>query len=366
VAGLAAARHLHDCGHEALILEARSRIGGRAHTDYTLADFPVELGAEFIHGKRAVTHDLVRQAGLSVIPVVRLGNLWWAEKGNRAIPRALWPPDLQTALDALLADYHRLPEADLPADASLADYLRGRGWEGERLAIADVLLAQTCCAADHSLNCYDLIREMRADHAGKDEARIREGYARLLEWYSRPLRICYNTPVTEVRWEQAGVTVVAGEQAFRARSCVVAVPVSVLQTGAIRFDPPLPEDKLRAIAAFRVEPATKLIFRFREPLWPDDLTLMAHAGTVGRWWTPGYGRSGAAILTAFVTAARARTVDALDEAGALALALRELSDLLGLPVETLREDCLAARRVSWAADPALGRYAHVPPAQQRG
>jgi monoamine oxidase len=77
-AGLAAGRALHEAGCDALILEARERIGGRIHTDYQFADFPVELGAEFIHGERTVTHDLVRQAGLSVIPVERLGNLWWA------------------------------------------------------------------------------------------------------------------------------------------------------------------------------------------------------------------------------------------------------------------------------------------------
>ncbi|MGH9519579.1 MAG: FAD-dependent oxidoreductase, partial [Terriglobales bacterium] len=54
VAGLAAARALRAGGTEAIVIEARHRIGGRLWTlhppDWPL---PVELGAEFIHGEPA-------------------------------------------------------------------------------------------------------------------------------------------------------------------------------------------------------------------------------------------------------------------------------------------------------------------------
>jgi monoamine oxidase len=42
-------------GEPGIVLEARDRIGGRVYTDRTLADVPVELGAEFIHGDDAPT-----------------------------------------------------------------------------------------------------------------------------------------------------------------------------------------------------------------------------------------------------------------------------------------------------------------------
>jgi monoamine oxidase len=50
-AGLAATRMLQHEGCEVLTLEARDRLGGRILTDWTFASYPVELGAEFIHGK---------------------------------------------------------------------------------------------------------------------------------------------------------------------------------------------------------------------------------------------------------------------------------------------------------------------------
>ena len=51
-AGLAAARELAERGRQIIIVEARNRIGGRIHTlrDPKLK-IPIELGAEFIHGR---------------------------------------------------------------------------------------------------------------------------------------------------------------------------------------------------------------------------------------------------------------------------------------------------------------------------
>jgi phytoene dehydrogenase-like protein len=68
VAGLAAARVLVDAGRRVRVLEARDRIGGRVHTRH-LPDtpFPIELGAEFIHGTPPELMALADAAGLAVV-----------------------------------------------------------------------------------------------------------------------------------------------------------------------------------------------------------------------------------------------------------------------------------------------------------
>ena len=46
IAGVAAARALHDASIEVVLLESRDRLGGRVHTDFSFG-FPVDLGASW-------------------------------------------------------------------------------------------------------------------------------------------------------------------------------------------------------------------------------------------------------------------------------------------------------------------------------
>jgi monoamine oxidase len=60
-AGLMAAQLLTNAGRRAVVLEARDRIGGRIHTVTDPAFLgPVDLGAEFTHGRPPETWDLLR------------------------------------------------------------------------------------------------------------------------------------------------------------------------------------------------------------------------------------------------------------------------------------------------------------------
>jgi monoamine oxidase len=362
-AGLAAARRLHDGGADVRVIEARERIGGRIWTAEGLAPFPIELGAELIHGEDTVTRQLLAEAGLHDIPVDRYGRMRWADDGGPARPLANLRADLRDTIAAIKAAYRALPDTPWgqgAPDISLADYLRGRGIEGLALEIADVILAQTCCAPLGGLSCADLAREMRADHAGPLEFRVAEGYGALLEWLAHDLPISLGAPAHALRRGPRGVEVETAAGTFTAERCVVTLPASLLKAGALRFDPPLGEAKQRAIGALRSEAATKLIYRFDAPPWDEGLTFMAHQGMASRWWTPGHGRKGATVIACYITAGRAAAIDALYEETALRLGLEELRGLLALRRPLPR--CLMARRVSWAADPyAQGGYAHVPP-----
>src|SRR5437667_3308776 len=70
VAGLAAAAELAESGFSAIVLEARERIGGRV---YSLKDaqqqFPIELGAEFIHGRPPEIWDALRSKKIPISEV---------------------------------------------------------------------------------------------------------------------------------------------------------------------------------------------------------------------------------------------------------------------------------------------------------
>ena len=82
VAGLSAARDLTDAGKNVTVIEARDRIGGRMWTQTGTLSAPVELGAQFIHGRNASTWELVRRQGLqththgNTFSRTRVGGPW--------------------------------------------------------------------------------------------------------------------------------------------------------------------------------------------------------------------------------------------------------------------------------------------------
>ena len=66
-AGLTAAVELAKAGLSVLVVESRERIGGRILTLQSSAgSFPIELGAEFIHGMVPQAWSLLGQAGTEI------------------------------------------------------------------------------------------------------------------------------------------------------------------------------------------------------------------------------------------------------------------------------------------------------------
>ena len=61
--GLAAAKKLEEEGISYQILEATNKLGGRIQKDETFADFPIDLGAEWIHEDKSILNYLINQPG---------------------------------------------------------------------------------------------------------------------------------------------------------------------------------------------------------------------------------------------------------------------------------------------------------------
>jgi monoamine oxidase len=273
-AGLAAASRLARSRHSALVLEARDRIGGRCWSRETpgLA-VPVELGAEFIHGRSRTTFDLLRQAGLAAVDAN--GPHWFPEQG-----RLRERDDLFDEIRKAMGQARSLEKKDVSFAQYLERDLRGAlSDDARRFAIT---LVEGFDAADPELVSARSIVEEWTGAGAADKAQFRPlgGYARLLSALESTLEgscveLQLGAIVRSVRWKRGRVEVKgmlrgAPFTAVGPRA-IVTLPLGVLklagiEQGAVRFTPALKE-KRPALAQLAVSPVIKVALQFRDAFW---------------------------------------------------------------------------------------------------
>ncbi len=359
LAGLAAGHALLDDDLEVVLLEARTRLGGRAQSDRQFAGFPVELGAEFIQGERSATWGWVDRLGLATAHWTNREDSWVRLADGRRLTIA----QARAASPEFEAIYSwKLPALPPRPLESFEHYLQRCGFNLEQLEYARRTLAT---GEGESLRFLDATATLVGLEAkafdGDEEYRILEGYGAIVEAFGVGLEILTQSVVSRVQWGPSGVVVTTREgHVYRGRSAVITLPVGVLQAGDIEFDPPLPPQKTRALAGLGMGPVAKFIYRFAEQLTPDEIHAIYAAGNPPMWWSPSATN---ADTEAFVWSAIASGDGAMEllrhgEEEALELALEAFRLEVGRP--GLRP--LEARLVDWHSDPfALGGHSYVRP-----
>ncbi|MCU0758484.1 MAG: FAD-dependent oxidoreductase [Steroidobacteraceae bacterium] len=393
-AGLAAAARLGAAGCSVRLLEARERAGGRIHTlSLPGMPLPVELGAEFIHGRPASTLGWLRRAGS--VDVDTDGARFSLREGRLEPGEDLFA-ELRRGLAAARP---RLRHRDLSFDA-LLEALPRRVLSRRARGFAQMLLEGFDAADPADASARAALAEWSGGAAADaPTSRPWGGYGVLVDALlaaldPRRVELRLGAVVHRIAWRRGAVRAegaCAGRAfAFEARAAIVTLPLGVLQQslavgdglagpparpargataattgdGLVRFDP-LPRRLLAPLQRLGPGPVIKVVLAFREPFW--------EALDAGRYAQAAFFHAPGAHFPTFWTAlpARAPLVVAWC-AGPAAVRLR------GLPREALLEAALGSfqslwgRRVDarsllqagavhdWAADPfARGAYSYV-------
>ncbi|GAA1642024.1 MULTISPECIES: NAD(P)/FAD-dependent oxidoreductase [Brevibacterium] len=343
-AGLGAARDLADAGKLVLILEARSRIGGRLFTDASSMSVPVERGAELVHGPDVSTWDLIHSAGLTThrqaaiagrlspdTPWIRSNTFdtFRFPLGAPTYPQGLPAPRSgETALMwlkrvGISADNYPITVAALEVDSEQFD-----------IAPADPVYYTVL----EALDLQDRNGPIPPDESG--DYRVIGGYNQILEPLSRDISLLLDHPVAQVNYRSSRVTVVAGSREFKARAVVLAVPGGVLQTDDIVFDPPLPGDRRVAIDEISYLSVFKGIFEFERPVLPpshsqapDWDVLATFSVNPPSLWNASAGTPDfpGEIVVSWMTGGKAQELLDLPEVERMALALESIRVSTGVP-----------------------------------
>ena len=358
VAGLTAARELVRQGLSVTVVEARDRMGGRVHTLRDFCDHPVEAGAEFVHTADAETWPEIRAARLAVRKcALKRRSMFNLGGRTRWLPWHLLHPGTWSAFPIL----HRLARASSP-EMSARDFIERHGYRGRARLLAEMVFTSHLPGVTDDIGVVELLEDRVLHLLTGSFHRITDGYDGLVDHIASGLDVRRDFSVETVRWRPDGVTVAdADGQAVSAAAAITTLPLGVLASGAVEFDPPLPESKRRAFAELVMGPVMKLLLHFKEPFWPAWLANLSCAtGPVTLYWPALDGRRMPAVLTAYCTGPRAARLSLLPEEEAVAVVLEDLGRLF--PRVNPRGLVLGYRRIDWTTDPfARGGYTFMRP-----
>ena len=253
VAGLAAAARLRAAGASVLVLEAGTRIGGRAWTERpaALGGVVFDHGAQWLHN--AETNPLVpfaQQHGETVGPDKAFDDRLVIAGG----------PPARAAYEAGTEAWHaavtrQLGGADMPLADAAAEVAgepwtaTAESWEGAIIAAADADVLSLADWAANELNGANYVTP------GGLGAML----CRLLGVAGNPVRL--GVEVTGVTQSPAGVRIHTRAGDVRARACIVTVSTGVLRAGRIAFSPGLPQEILSALDGLPMGLLSKVALR---------------------------------------------------------------------------------------------------------
>lgn len=354
-AGLAAAYKVSQTGARVEILEARNRIGGRIYTVPSSDRFvPFELGAEFIHGTNEVMWDFIRKGGFGVRKV--LDHHW-------VFPPMCKMSNFWSSLEQCIAGISLNRE-----DKSFDQYLRERAEpcpdEGlVRLFVEGFDAADTRKISSHSL------KKASEDEGQERAAWLERGYSAITDWLAgsareRGVGIQLNTRVHSIRWRAHDVVIVAStngsEGTWHAPQVIVTLPLAALKANAVGFEPELPQSIQHAINGLEMGHIVKLVFEFNEAFWKARLGsknfgfIHSQTGPFRTWWS----RPLAPILVGWVGGPPAAALS--DHSEVAERALRQLSEFVEEPLQTIKGALRQWKSHDWSADPlAHGAYSYI-------
>lgn len=347
-AGLYAAKKMKEHGAHVVILEATGRIGGRIRKDEGFADFPIDLGAEWIHGNKSLSHQLAKNAGYD----------FFEDEGDEAF--LVNNQILNNYSSAILTNITGILDGDIPyngPDISILQYAQQQGMPWQDFGILEYIAGEFGTSAERLSLLYTQ-REGEDWSSGNKDFKFKRTYFDLINETIAPAvlnDVYLNSPVSSVNYSggKVVVTVEVGDS-FEADRVLITPSLAVLKSDIISFTPALPSAKQQAIQSIGMDAGMKVLLKFSQNFW--DETSLIGATNAPVYWNTSYGKTGSdLVLSAFVMGQKAEQLSSLGQ-GAIQALLTELDAIYNNQASAAFMDGLIQ---DWTQEPyVLGAYSY--------
>ncbi|XP_069108821.1 uncharacterized protein [Argopecten irradians] len=284
ISGLAAARKLVNHPSQMFdvtVLEARKeRYGGRVWTNRKLFKKPLgaetDLGAVWINSKvkdnpiLAITRKgelETKVSGPIQLHVPEADKIFKGDEANKIFTEVF--SIMQSAVDKVKAT-----GVDIPLQKAVEDEISGHSFQGDRAIITSILRNHNAVSKpDYSTVHFDPVKQFGWNTI------VVDGYDQVLDAIvsglgsELPLSISLNQIVRQIKIDSKKKKVIVRTKDLNQVSAdlvIVAVPVGVLRSEAVLFEPVLPKEWYKAVKELGVYDSQKVIVGFSEAFWPSD------------------------------------------------------------------------------------------------
>jgi monoamine oxidase len=299
LAGLTAARAVRRSGRSVIVLEARTRVGGRCFSRSIGpgASDVANMGATFVGPGQNRIQALMKELGIRKFPTFGTGKLIWYENGKRTPYTGTIPP--VTNPNAIVELAKALPLIDsmaqtVPLDAPYKtpraaewDAITVETWSQQNFSTADgrsvfALVVEAVLSVEpRDISMLYLLAYVHAaggvnplvanaGAGGAQDFRVSGGTQGIAIKMAHQLgsRVLLGEPVRRIDQTRSGVTVHAETTAVRGKRVIVAIPPHL--AGRIVYAPGMPGVRDQLTQRIPIGSLIKTIAVYDRPFWRDQ------------------------------------------------------------------------------------------------
>ena len=340
-AGLYAAYILKSKGINFQILEASSKYGGRLGKLTGFANFPIDTGAQWLHGKNSILGDLITKSNTTITLDDSETKYWFNNQLVNSLPQNT-----------------DIFEGDNLPDISYKDYALQKGLGNEYKYIVENIAGDQGAAASR-LSVFGNNQDEENWISGDDDFKFQETFFDLFDKQIASEvkdKILLNTIVSKIDYSQSEIIITASNnRLFNADKVIITVPIPILKSGDIEFIPALQNEKTNAFSKIGMDAGMKVFLKFNNKFFDQNII----GGTIcAAYADDSIGKAQSDnILLAFIMGDQAAYLTALANDTAITNALLQELDMMYNGQATT--SFIASHVENWTTNPFVkGAYSY--------